>query len=431
MYLFRGVNAVAVFTWNYLHFQVSTIENTFAIVNVLVCIPLETTMLGVMQLDPYTLRLLNFCIGLIFTIALAISSRNNYSCPGARHWFSAMLFSTIGLFFLLTINVFSVKVSLICGYGILVLAHSYLWLGFREYTHTSCSRDRFIFVLAPLTSLIIFILFESSTSAVIRSQVVAIVLATLATMSLNLALRNRKSAETGRLFCAVTLLVLVMLLIVRILTVQQEGVTETAKNNLVLMLLWSVSLLGLGTSILLITTQWLQQRLFMKASYDALTGVYNRHALTEITETLELTSTLSSQVWSVAMIDIDHFKKVNDHFGHSLGDEVLKNVAKQLQQSIRRKDILARYGGEEFVVILPDTDLQNASVWAERVRQSIEKETISIEKSDINVTISLGLAATKKGVVSSVEETIKYADSALYSAKNSGRNQVCCYDTKN
>jgi len=385
-------------------------------------------MLSVMQLDPYTLRLLNFCIALIFTIALAISSKKNYSCPGAKHWFHAMLFSTVGLFFILTINVIPAKVGLICGYGLLVLAYSYLWLGFREYTRTDCVQDRYIFVLAPLTSLIVLILFESGTSAVIRSQVVSLMLAVLAAMSAKLALKNRKSSETGRLFCAVTLFVLVILLLVRILTVQQDGVSETAKNSLILMLLWSISLLGIGTSIMLITAQWLQQRLFMKASYDALTGVYNRHALSEIADTLELTSRLSSQSWSIAMIDIDHFKKVNDSFGHAVGDEVLKQVAQLLQQSIRRKDILVRYGGEEFVTILPDTSIPDAEVWAERVRRSVEAEPINIEKDNIGITISIGLASAVQPS-SSVDETIKCADSALYSAKNNGRNQVCSFST--
>jgi len=123
------------------------------------------------------------------------------------------------------------------------------------------------------------------------------------------------------------------------------------------------------------------------------------------------------------MIDIDFFKKVNDTYGHASGDEVLRTAASVIKAQLRESDIPARYGGEEFAVLLPYTHIEEAVIVGERLRKAVEETPIFIDKKNINVTISMGLA--EFGQEENGEELFKRADSALYEAKESGRNRVC------
>ena len=128
---------------------------------------------------------------------------------------------------------------------------------------------------------------------------------------------------------------------------------------------------------------------------------------------------------SVIITDIDHFKSVNDTFGHPAGDKVIKTIADRLKQGLRESDHIARYGGEEFAIILTETALNDALLVAERLRESIEALKIIYDDQAINVTMSFGLAAFPVGGSISREELVKSADTALYEAKGQGRNQCC------
>ena len=154
-----------------------------------------------------------------------------------------------------------------------------------------------------------------------------------------------------------------------------------------------------------------------KALVDALTNTFNRHALS-----LYEKSTRDVPC-SVLMIDIDHFKSINDKFGHEAGDKVLEKLVSEIKKKIRSKDKLFRYGGEEFVVILPETSKENAKRLAERIRKSIEETEIEIaEGKKINITASIGVAEKREG--DTIENVIKRADEAMYRAKKLGRNRV-------
>jgi diguanylate cyclase (GGDEF)-like protein len=124
------------------------------------------------------------------------------------------------------------------------------------------------------------------------------------------------------------------------------------------------------------------------------------------------------------MIDIDHFKQINDNFGHLAGDHVLKQLASAIKTRIRREDVFARYGGEEFAIILPEIDLAGAVTTAEKVRKVIEKQKFLFEDQQIPVTISLGVAAISNDVAD-MQSLLKNSDERLYEAKQKGRNRVC------
>ena len=132
-----------------------------------------------------------------------------------------------------------------------------------------------------------------------------------------------------------------------------------------------------------------------------------------------------SRALSVIMIDVDHFKKFNDTYGHPKGDEVLRGLAKILKSAVRTSDIVARYGGEEFVILLPETEEAKALILAERIRKDVELTNLTIDKNEPpeRVTISLGVSTVDEKVIE-YQELIEKADKALYQAKEKGRNRV-------
>lgn len=161
-----------------------------------------------------------------------------------------------------------------------------------------------------------------------------------------------------------------------------------------------------------------------RASQDELTNLNNRRAFFEQGEQLFKQARRYRHPTSVMMIDIDHFKNINDNHGHSGGDSVLKAIAPLLQKSIREADILARIGGEEFAVILPQTSIEEASNLAERIRQKIEEASIVHDGLPIKITASFGISACMSTEDDDLEKMMARADDALYIAKKKGRNQV-------
>lgn len=159
---------------------------------------------------------------------------------------------------------------------------------------------------------------------------------------------------------------------------------------------------------------------------DRLTELYNRGYWEECLDNEFERYKRTGQKTTMVMFDIDHFKKVNDTFGHQAGDEVIRQTSRTLRRTIRKTDIAGRYGGEEFGVILVDTDSENALILAERLRHRIEELNTTYEKQKIRFTISLGLAQLDE-TVSGYKQWLERADQSLYYSKEHGRNQTTVY----
>lgn len=189
--------------------------------------------------------------------------------------------------------------------------------------------------------------------------------------------------------------------------------------------------------ILLSTNQnreyWLslknEQKLAKQSRTDALTQLENRRYFDEKLDELCHLSSRNHEQLTVLLVDCDHFKKINDNYGHDVGDKCLKHLANLLKQALpRATDVCARYGGEEFSLLLPGTDLPGAGIVAERIRTLIETTPIDVDGTLLNITVSIGSVSR---IINSFEpelpfDLFKQADKALYHAKNNGRNQ-CCY----
>lgn len=166
-------------------------------------------------------------------------------------------------------------------------------------------------------------------------------------------------------------------------------------------------------------------RLEELSARDGLTGIFNRRHFSATLESFFNHSSRYRRPLSVAIIDVDCFKTVNDSFGHQAGDAVLAEVAKRFSGSVRDSDYLARYGGEEFIVLLPETHLEDAVSFGEKLRAAIASSPIGINGGhEVPVTVSVGAASLTHTEFTSSAEMIAAADQALYRAKNNGRNRV-------
>ncbi len=163
-----------------------------------------------------------------------------------------------------------------------------------------------------------------------------------------------------------------------------------------------------------------------EARTDTLTGLRNRRSFNEEINRQFAQRQRQGITFSLLMIDVDHFKKFNDTYGHLAGDLVLRSVARMLTNTLREMDIVCRYGGEEFAVICPGSMLTQAAAGAERVRAAIEASEITLKEGTVRVTVSIGVAEVDEAEIA--EGLIQRADNALYAAKHAGRNQVQLHD---
>jgi two-component system, cell cycle response regulator len=165
-----------------------------------------------------------------------------------------------------------------------------------------------------------------------------------------------------------------------------------------------------------------REQLRAEAMYDSLTGLLNRAAFFDIFRKEVSRAERYETPLAVIMADIDRFKDTNDRYGHPAGDKVLAEAARRLRTSLRVSDSIGRYGGEEFVIVAPGCTANAAALLAERFRLIIATEPIPLDREEIHITMSFGVAATSD--LAHADDLLRAADEALYRAKNSGRNRV-------
>ena len=162
------------------------------------------------------------------------------------------------------------------------------------------------------------------------------------------------------------------------------------------------------------------------ATTDPLTGTYNRRHFMELMNREQRRADRYNTIYSILMIDIDHFKPINDTYGHQMGDEAIRAMADACRRATRPTDLVARYGGEEFIITLTHTDQAGALRVAERLREAVDLIALPSEKGALTFTISIGVSTYVKKI--GVAQLIGRADHALYKAKQTGRNRVCVED---
>jgi diguanylate cyclase (GGDEF)-like protein len=162
-------------------------------------------------------------------------------------------------------------------------------------------------------------------------------------------------------------------------------------------------------------------RLEYQATHDFLTGLYNRQKFFDILSTEVKRTRRYKNPLSLIMFDIDFFKKINDNYGHDIGDEVLKLISETVQRLVREQDSVVRWGGEEFIILLPETNINGSETVAKKLNKTIKK----IKEKDLpSITISLGVTTYRDTDDGNINKTLKRVDEALYIAKDTGRDKV-------
>jgi diguanylate cyclase (GGDEF)-like protein len=249
-------------------------------------------------------------------------------------------------------------------------------------------------------------------------------------LRLMMTVRHALRAEFGRaayraiVIPGLIIAALLMLLALRqalAFAAPQEMHRDTGANvGLMITYLVGSALFNFGFMVML--TQRLVVRLRRASRRDALTGLYNRGAIDGALRHQGDLAARSGEPFAVLLIDVDHFKRINDNHGHAVGDRVLAHVASVIESQARQADSVGRYGGEEFLIVAPQSDLDGALQAAERLRRTMEAEPIHARGQDLRVTLSIGVAARREG--DSVESLVMRADKGLHKAKAAGRNRV-------
>lgn len=172
----------------------------------------------------------------------------------------------------------------------------------------------------------------------------------------------------------------------------------------------------------------LEKEMSKLASYDDLTGLYNRRAFYQSCENLHTYSMRIEQSYCLLVIDLDHFKEINDQFGHIAGDLVLTAFSDLSTGVSRESDILGRVGGDEFAFLLPDTDIEQAKDFSKRLHNKIVDTVVREGRSEISFSVSIGISLNDCRGTLTVDDVFKRSDKALYKAKRNGRNQVAIYE---
>lgn len=225
---------------------------------------------------------------------------------------------------------------------------------------------------------------------------------------------------------AIMLMVGILIMFGRVLTVPDVGILSLTATTPMQGIVFTYSTLMpvIATSgFLLMCGERLNKDLSRLAMIDPLTGVFNRRTMTEMANKAIAASKRHDRALSLLILDIDHFKRINDQFGHEAGDMALCRFVELVHEVMRESDVLARIGGEEFVLILPDSDERTAIGVAERIRQQLEDSNFSISGWTVPLRVSIGVG-TLGPEISNLETLLRETDHAMYEAKRSGRNRV-------
>lgn len=231
---------------------------------------------------------------------------------------------------------------------------------------------------------------------------------------------------------------MIMLVLVLRVVLALSGLSEIAQPQnavsvhpiqiLAYVAVMATALLG-SIGFVLMVKERTDREIMHLAMTDSLTHIPNRRALMEWAE--HALARRSGSPLAVLMIDVDHFKPINDTYGHQTGDEVLHKIAELLAGRLRGYDFMGRYGGEEFCVVAPDTDREGALALAESLRAIIDATPFIAAGKQIALSVSIGVALCQSNVTRELKEVLAESDAALYAAKQAGRNRVVCFGMEN
>ncbi len=316
-----------------------------------------------------------------------------------------------------------------------VFAFTCAWRGVAAFAHIP-QQNRLQVVIATVTTLILVVLGPGTEVAPLRVALTysaSALCIVIAIKQCGPALRAEFEWQRSRFLRLATLTAAIILLLAAAQQLFQpsslfELNTNTVSNSVLLVMLLLIAGTFNFSCLALQLLRYLKQ-LRNLTHKDPLTGLHNRRAFDDHTASIWENFQSSDMPVTVSVLDLDHFKDVNDKYGHASGDEVLKQIAKMMVGNARDRDIIARFGGEEFVIVMPQTSLNEASVMLERLRHMLETTPITVNSTQtLTVTCSIGLTELDREDTD-FHQAVTRADDYMYNAKRQGRNRLCLSDS--
>ncbi len=380
------------------------------------------------DLDVRTLYVITMLLSCLVAGAMAVLWRTNPSDQGARGWAIGAGLIAIGALILALIGVVPSGVARIVGNPLVVGGYAFLLSGTGRFVGRSVP-DWLPAASAVFMGLVVIFFMYVVPSFDARVVIISALCGTMGLWCAGILLFRpapgmalvQGMVAFFFLFHAIPLMVRAILPLVGAApfsTLFEPGLFQSMVSIGII-----VSYVGFGFGAAAMTHRRLHLHLSHLATHDLLTGTLNRHAIEENAARERARARRQGYPLSLLMLDIDHFKHVNDAYGHEAGDAVLRAFAGVVRVSLRRDDILGRYGGEEFVALLPMADRAEALAVAERIRAAVAATPVAYANRTIGVTVSIGTALFADGE-GAWEAAIRAADDALYRAKREGRNRV-------
>ncbi len=379
------------------------------------------------SIDIRTLILIWSLVTATKALVLVFVSHAQKDYAPARLWALGAISSAAGLFLISFRDIIPPFITIIIGNGLLMSGLMVVNFGVAQAAgRTPPWKAGWIVFAAAIAVLFWKSMIDESTSIRILAFSLANAIYFAHVIFVCLRYSDSSRASSFRVFAAISVPLALLSLWRGAASVSQgtSSLLASTSEQIIFISYYICYQLASATLLVLITNQQLQDKLEHLASTDPLTGLLNRRAFTRAAGREWSRSMRHKYPVSCLMIDIDHFKLLNDQHGHAVGDHVLTAVASSLTATMRIEDILCRYGGEEFVCLLPHTSKEGAQVMAEQLRERIAARKLSIDTGDCAVTISIGVAVRNARDIT-IESVIEEADRALYHAKQSGRNRVC------
>nr|WP_315483340.1 GGDEF domain-containing protein [uncultured Undibacterium sp.] len=382
-------------------------------------------------IDPRSVLVVWAALNILFAGMLALVGMQARNVKGVRQWAIADLL--IGIALAIASQITYPSTTLMAGSAaiLLGLGLGLIYNGIEAFEGRRCRYwIPLLLALTIIANNYIFgiLFFESKIRILVNFLLFAIIHGMCVRA---LFIRIEQPLRTAYWLAAASTGIIFLLAVARIISVALTPASETGMFtatgvNPLVFLFGSLAQMSMSFAFMLMINYTLAHQLNTLATTDALTGLFNRRSLETHANRQLSHSKRTGESLAVMMIDVDHFKHINDQFGHQAGDEVLRKIAALMQSIVRGNDYLARYGGEEFCVLLPATNEAQAYVLGERLRRLYAELMIPWQHHTLTGTISIGIASNDHHA-HNLDSLIAAADLALYRAKNSGRNQVACY----
>lgn len=360
------------------------------------------------------------------TVILCAAWHFNRSVPGLRDWFFAFLVGLINLVIFFSqppvpkIVMVLLNQSALMGVGLLALHACYLHTG-EQFRHSKT-----ILVLMGTTLLVITYLTVIEPNQPLRYFIGSVFSGVLFALAGARFVRDQFKAAPIQYLFGLSLIFHGFFNCLRIGLFQAplvQGLVPLSLTPTDLILyeqLFISTLFALG--IVMIVNESITKQLRLQANYDPLTNLFNRRVFLDLLRKNKSLSLRTKIPSSLMMIDIDHFKSINDQYSHQIGDQVLADFANRVKKNLRTEDVVARMGGEEFAILLQHTNQESALQFAERLRTSFEERPAKTSNGEIFYSISIGVITIDE--LMSADEALNFSDLAMYQAKRNGRNQV-------